>query len=768
MGGQLSISVNDSLVVKKQRSRPRPVSSQKLSNSRSMGLLSPTREESRADLIDLDSPRDSPQDYSGCKQSPKPPAPPASQTSKSATASVVKRKPCPKLIGDLLPKSADSKTDFRQQQFRIQDATPPAPLSDLSNNKWPATVQLQTSSVWRPFSTDHKTSNSPSNLTVSLHVRRLATSEPGTAHSLKSTDRIMSGKYENSRSKLAQTEGGLPTTLSTDHVHHHHHHPRSTAVAHVVSVKPSPNYSIRSRATEEEDSREDSIITSNNHARKATPAPIEFKLSPMSRLKAFTASKGKQSTSILLGTDGPATNTKRDSVLKRVFKSESPAIGSSHTTDQNTEHREKKRQKLHAPTATVSGSPRVSVKDLAARFDTAATNSLNAPSPRKSPVKNSFDDFRALSEPPKNGVISPYTSNPPSPTKSQRSGKSDKSIRSIRGPLSLQDPQSSVSKPPTPRRLIRTSTPLHATGKPVEEAIPPIPDGSNGQQQTDKPYLRKYSSLNFSVPRALQSPTKSAALQDTTKELRTFDGHESATQSSTIILGPSSSLPVSSNVHFASPQPLASRHSPISRSPPQKNTISSNEGRRSLIPNPIPSRSNSILHSQVRTLQRQLEAKTDEIRQLKQLLENQGVLDIGSISEQLQEAKREVICWKTRAEIAEKQTELMGKLPLKGRASTTRIISGAVDKRATKMNQQGQVPVQKIQNALAMTDGAASPRRESSLESSDTILHDLTATEREFGMWADHISMGINSNSLSQAFPHSPKLLLDFGRSEET
>jgi hypothetical protein len=582
------------------------------------------------------------------------------------------------------------------------------------------------------------------------------------SEAVKSTDQMMDRNSENSRSKHAQPEG-IPTNPSTKKFNDQHH-PCSTAVDQVVSVKDSPNYSYKLRVADERDITEESINPSKPHSRKATPAPAEFKSSPMRRFKAFSSPKIKIPRHTPLGTDGPAASIKRDSVLKRVFKSDNLTLTASHTSDNDMESPFKTRQSKQAPVVTVSGSPRVSVKDLAARFNTAASKSLYVPSPRSSPVKNSFDDFRVLSEPPKDGVISPYTSNPPSPTKSQRSGKSD---RSIRGRLSLQDPQFTVpTRLSTPRRMVRTSTPLPSVGKPVEETIPPIPDKPNGQQM-DKPYLRKYSSLNFSMPRALQAPERDAALPDSSKDLRTFDGYESVTKFHTTLPGFGTPPPTSSNIHFANPRPIALGNPPISHPRSQISVISSTEGRRIPVPSPVPSRSNSILHGQVCALQRQLDEKMEQIKQLKQQLENKGILDIGSLSEQLREAKREILSWKSRAEVAEKQIEVMGKLSIKSRPSTSRVKPDPADKRTATNNREGVVLARKIQNALRMMDGASSQQRNSSLESSDTILHDLTATESEFGVWAEQISMGINSNSLLQVSSHSPKLLLDFRGSEE-
>ncbi|KAI0378613.1 hypothetical protein F5Y04DRAFT_283842 [Hypomontagnella monticulosa] len=68
-----------------------------------------------------------------------------------------------------------------------------------------------------------------------------------------------------------------------------------------------------------------------------------------------------------------------------------------------------------------------------------------------------------------------------------------------------------------------------------------------------------------------------------------------------------------------------------------------------------PASSNSILHTQIRRLQRQLELRTEESTQLRRQLEARENMDIGKLCEQLREAKRECKIWRERAEAAEKR-----------------------------------------------------------------------------------------------------------------
>ncbi|KFA46978.1 hypothetical protein S40293_09788 [Stachybotrys chartarum IBT 40293] len=73
---------------------------------------------------------------------------------------------------------------------------------------------------------------------------------------------------------------------------------------------------------------------------------------------------------------------------------------------------------------------------------------------------------------------------------------------------------------------------------------------------------------------------------------------------------------------------------------------------------PIPRPTSTTLHAQIRNLQRQLDLKTDEATQLRRQVEAHENSDIGTLSEQLREAKREVAIWRDRAEAAERRVKV--------------------------------------------------------------------------------------------------------------
>ncbi|KAF4451470.1 putative Rho-GTPase-activating protein 6 [Fusarium austroafricanum] len=68
--------------------------------------------------------------------------------------------------------------------------------------------------------------------------------------------------------------------------------------------------------------------------------------------------------------------------------------------------------------------------------------------------------------------------------------------------------------------------------------------------------------------------------------------------------------------------------------------------------------STTTLHTQIRRLQRQLDLKTEETVHLKRQLEVQEDADVGTLSQQLREAKREAQMWRERAESAERRIKV--------------------------------------------------------------------------------------------------------------
>ncbi|KAJ4135149.1 hypothetical protein NW768_004767 [Fusarium equiseti] len=91
--------------------------------------------------------------------------------------------------------------------------------------------------------------------------------------------------------------------------------------------------------------------------------------------------------------------------------------------------------------------------------------------------------------------------------------------------------------------------------------------------------------------------------------------------------------------------------------------------------------STTTLHTQIRNLQRQLDLKTEEAVQLRRQLEVQEDADVGTLSQQLREAKREAQMWKERAESAERRIKVFERFTarLKGIRTAGGTAQGAQD-----------------------------------------------------------------------------------------
>ena len=372
---------------------------------------------------------------------------------------------------------------------------------------------------------------------------------------------------------------------------------------------------------------------------------------------------------------------------------------------------------------SVNESLRVSVRALAAKFNNCDSRSLSSPSPTKSPSKSASVDVRAVSDSsPKEKIIAPYTTNPPSPTKSQKSGKSDVSLHSVRIPPPLER---NFAKSSPPRRLLRSDlndlTPLRSVRKLTEEIAAP-----------DK----EASTLNASDLPACCSPPGSP------QRLSLYDGTSnpySRSASSDPI-----QCPMSPHVHFEPRRAAAIASEKIVTAScfnePSPILIAVNP-----LTSPPPTRSNSLLHAQIRNLQQQLNNKTEEIRHLKQQLNTRGTLDIGALSEELRESKRESKIWKSRAEVAEKQLEVMATLSTRNTRHSAENLPSMVGhstsspSRMTRYSEDGAVVSERIRVSHGM-DGASS-HPSSSEESTETVVREIreeAITGSEYGMWVEH------------------------------
>jgi len=113
-------------------------------------------------------------------------------------------------------------------------------------------------------------------------------------------------------------------------------------------------------------------------------------------------------------------------------------------------------------------------------------------------------------------------------------------------------------------------------------------------------------------------------------------------------------------------------------------------------------------------------------------------LDVGTLSEQLREARKEVQIWMSRAEIAEKQIEFMARLSSRVNRqnsgnSTSLTRPDLSDQSSTKISDDLATRSRISHHGM---DGTISNQLWSSEESTDTVLRDIAVTGSEYSSWA--------------------------------
>ncbi|KAF7899755.1 hypothetical protein EAF00_004091 [Botryotinia globosa] len=371
-------------------------------------------------------------------------------------------------------------------------------------------------------------------------------------------------------------------------------------------------------------------IKSNVPRKTDSAAPV---ITTLVEPKAIQA-KGRPSHE----TASPATLSKVASIREMFRKRKSDSRSSKSTEDNHksepsrpvTEHHtEPHSRKIPTPEPTRTPK-KVSVRAMAEKFDTVkATPPLSSSAPVKSTIPTpiaSVDNRRG------EGVISPYTINPPpSPTRSIASFKSGKSIRSFRNTGLAQRFQqaqehSSPTKMQAPKRVLRDFVP---------EPIPPQVIVENSHEDSVASLRRPLSTSN-----ALTVPLKPVGHQSPMPIRQAgMDGAYSSICASDILSLTSSEFEAAHT--FLQSQSQLAHNATLS-----KDTLT---------------RGNTVLHSQIRSLQQQVYEKTEQVRQLQRRFEIRSSSDTEHIglTEQLRESREEVEMWRRRAEAAERKLELM-------------------------------------------------------------------------------------------------------------
>ncbi|CZT13719.1 uncharacterized protein RCO7_00680 [Rhynchosporium graminicola] len=485
-----------------------------------------------------------------------------------------------------------------------------------------------------------------------------------------------------------------------------------------------------------------------------------------------------------------------------------------------------------------AGSPN-KISALVAHFNQAKQQSTSVSPPRMFPDRSPAKTLtRTLPDSHSNlgsKVVSPYTTNPSSPTKSQKSEKTPQSARTTGGEVrSLLDPKSSPVRRQSPKRVLRDSlydssplrpgsqdsdskssrflssptknsnihavslrsvqktadgSPSRITSRPTDAAhdtrevdkkevpkssmskekgeliaIPPLRFSLDSFTQAET-HIKESSTSSSETMLSIHEPAKGLTSGATKVYLEPIRVHCSPPGGPRVLQAPEDSPafdgpPGAANIGRVLPRPdpmPVAHHLYLSRPPAASPANSSDPAETESGPaienaSHLPGRNNSILYKQVLNLQRQLFEKTEEVQHLKQFLNARDNLDVGTLSEELRQTKRDLEIWKKRAEAAEKQLEITAKLPsrknsFKHTNSTSSRGADHQHRSSTDSRQEEGTMAERIRKALhgqLGIDGADSPRRFSSEESTETVVRDYrdVVSRVEYSIWQEHTTNG--------------------------
>jgi hypothetical protein len=319
---------------------------------------------------------------------------------------------------------------------------------------------------------------------------------------------------------------------------------------------------------------------------------------------------------------------------------------------------------------TESSVPRQSggsVKALAARFENVEMKAKQTPSPVHTPDSKVWHG--SLVE---KAVVALYTVNTSPGPMAPKLTRSDTSLQIIRDPVQVK-----IRAVVSPSRLENTASPLLRK---------PLFSGSFFQEDSGPPRWPKLRPVDRSPRRhsdLIQMRSNRVTLSPFSSSLhRTGDRNVSFGLSRKSSLGtilPRPNEPqVAEHMNFARPSAM---YPDCDASPLDLATCShfvNNGMSGSSVVSPRPKNQGaSILYTQIQHLSRQLRAKADEADHLRrQLMTKDSLHDLGTLSQQLRLAKRELSVWRGRAEVAEKRLEMLSQ------QSQKEVDEGIADKRS--------------------------------------------------------------------------------------
>jgi hypothetical protein len=730
-------------VIKKSRSKVRPMSSQRLSATRSINILSPTVEEQANETRVKPNYPAIPSCTSNLNQLNQ--VQPLHTTNAAQTEAV---KDLSRELGSELDTS-NSPQNHSQRGFHLSQRATHSP----PGKRIPGRQQLG-SSLTEPPSPDvssYKEASEAMKHVVPAPLHRIADSDPGQCAVLptKTPLQPMELTLVESRRQFAWTVSGGMDPLNK-----------------VSQEEDLASLAVLARVLSQEESADgcDGLklespgkrgVEKNKHSSGIESPPRKSSSRGKESCGSSPSPKPKPSLSPNRRSPGQTSSTveslatvKRTRVAtpKKSPKSNTPR--SNHhiekSDETNTASLSKVPKRLHEAVSIPHGSPRGTVRALTAKFNTASS-ALPSRFPSTNPDTKGPLNVPAGFESPRCSLVAPYTKNTPSPTKSQKSGISDKSIQTIRNPFSIDRGNNSLKDDitigiPTPQRLLRSSLKDSMSLRPVRKSLEEIV-ASMGESLGATNHA-----ANRSRHIAISTPSK------VTKKTRSFECTSGLANKGKLVPEPETSdVSYLSFTHPDTTDPtgtagLAQPQSSFCDDPSVARSLSS--GRSS----PLPTRRNSVLHGQIRNLQQQLATKTEELQHLKQQLNARSNLDMRTLIESITEARREVQFWKSRAEVAEKQIEMLRKVSFQSNSlqngDCPQKSAAPPDQSSTKYRDDGGIAVGSIWRGPRGIDGAASSEKRVSEESSNTVVYevqDVAIAGRENSNWMQQIMKALDT-----------------------
>lgn len=297
---------------------------------------------------------------------------------------------------------------------------------------------------------------------------------------------------------------------------------------------------------------------------------------------------------------------------------------------------------------------------------------------------------------------SPYVSFPTTPRPSRTSVTDLGLFQSRQETVSLENPETKASvivpkeRDPDPdyglsggRSRQTSRRPRSITESTGSLTVPEETDAHGGAVHLDRPSLAQ-----------LRRTPDCSRYRKSTSKLYTLDDDNNLPHLGTMT-SPAQQPPIAQHVAFPRPS------STLSVRQLSEDTVPARAGSPS---------NNSMLHAQIRSLQRQLDVRNEENASLRRQLETRDNLDIGTLSEQLRVSKRECAMWKSRAEAAEKRVSVLEHFTrkLKGikggdAQNDTDVTSpSGRDSNETVATEDGEVVAERIRKAMRGMDGTRS------------------------------------------------------------